>query len=201
MLSTNIFYHQVDINLPDDKLFYLDYNYYYLKAVYQLINKYNCNYYWINPVQSADFLSNGQKQTVLNDITHHSNLYIRNMKSNILSLGNDIIEKGMFVPFFGLYKSSLLCWGKHRFYSLIKTKNNSKKFLFIDMYPFQRYFSGQEDFICDQFKEFSEYISANTYYYKDKITPALIFNNENKWNDFINSPFPIRGVNSYERKN
>ena len=115
------------------------YNYYYMISLYNLIHEYNCEWEFFN-INDKNFL-NG---TNLKYDEFARNNYLVKYQDQKTGLARDILQNGMFFPYF-IYGSKdeqpdentiRLALGKHRLYSKLlyqaKEKTNiDKKFLFI----------------------------------------------------------------------
>ena len=125
---------QMNIDIKQNLFFY--YNYYYLKMLYYLCKLNNLSYFFtdINDIKFAHININNSFLLCNNVIRPNNYLNDANNKFKLLS--TDILEHGMFFPFFvnkdGQNRYNIM-GGIHRFCAL---KHNSlsknKNFLFID---------------------------------------------------------------------
>jgi len=106
------------------------YNYYYLHNIYTLINTYNLQWEFLDisnvknsfPPDLEDCINNGENFNISN------NKYLQKYSEKKIELAKDILENGMFFPFFATKdKEKIIIYlGKHRLYSLK---------LYMDLYP------------------------------------------------------------------
>lgn len=114
------------------------YNYYYMISLYNLIKFYNCKWEFLS-INDKNFL-NG---TNLKYDDFSVNKYLRLYQNEKIKLAEDIINNGMYFPYFvyGLPEEQIddnsvsIALGKHRYYSKLLYQNKygkiDTKFLFI----------------------------------------------------------------------
>ena len=99
---------------------YYNFNYYkaYIYNIHTLINKYSLHYEWLD-LNNKFYLgvSNQQYYEYLNSF---HNPWLNKYQKNQKNLGADILENGMFTPFFYTVREGkkYIVVGKHRLYSL-----------------------------------------------------------------------------------
>ena len=126
----NNFCYQLQHKYVDNNII-VAYNYYYLHNLYYLIHNNSLQYQWIDFKNIKNVKNNGWS---LNQ--EKENMFLSTFNDD--TLWKDIIDNGIYFPFFGLTDDNnnitTLLYGHHRWYSLQKySQYFSKQFLFIDL--------------------------------------------------------------------
>lgn len=194
------------------------YNKYYLTLynIHTLINYYGFQYRWLDISKESfyNYTKASYKHTPM------GNLYLNEIQDDKIKMGEDILQRGMYCPFFYYIKNNqnLLFLGKHRLHALLtyyKTNKFNKKFLFLEYYTDPREAKKDSieipnDFPCLYTWEKETYFKfkPKTYYdlnilimangddlsnwlYENHIQPSSIINDEKLFEDFINKPFNL----------
>ncbi len=196
----------------------MTYNKYHLQLynIHTIINHYGFKYRWLD-VSKEKFLN----------YTHVSykyllpqDKYLQDVKEDRSKMGEDILQRGMFFPFFYCIKDNqnYLFMGKHRLHSLLlyhKQCKFNKKFLFIEYYsdPWEK--KENSDEIPDDFPKLFTWRdgkfykvrpktycdlnwmlvdngdSLSNWLYDNNIQPSPIVNDEKLFEEFINKPFNL----------
>lgn len=133
----------------------------YISNLKTIINKYPYKYHWFFIDEYKFFNVTSWKANDFN----FPDKFLTKYKNEKIKLGQDILEKGTYSPFFywedGQGKKHLLL-GKHRLYSLLLCNQQEKikrKFLFIE-YP-------GDPYDISMHEPFSEPCDAKLYYFDD----------------------------------
>ena len=185
----------------------------YIYNIYYLINYYNLKYEWLDITKNNFF--DGIKNRSYSNFSGFGNPWLDKYLSNTIELAEDIMENGIFCPFFyqKINDKKYLIMGRHKLYSLLlysKIKPINRKFLFIEI-PNSTNQLQIKDFSKKLFyfnhnnmnpimynlktqKEFFKIIhdtgdALTDYLWFKKSIPYKAFNNENYFQDWINKEF------------
>lgn len=186
-------FQEIDLSFassPGERKIY-HYVYYYSKFVHTLINKCNLTWEWQSILSWKENESITESLdrilTDINQIESNSNPFFLNMQQDCTSLAKDIIDNGLYFPFYYelLFSGEKrLYLGKHRLYSLLQNKNYSNEFLFINVKPLSPEKMTPEVIFQEKYR-LSEKIPC---YYLSK-DPGRIFVTEEDYLYFIRQSF------------
>ena len=194
------------------------FNRYYatLYNIHTIINHYGFKYHWKDVTKEKFF----NYTFVPIEVTPSIDKYLAEIHDDRLVLGENILQRGMFCPFFFFRQNNqnLLFMGKHRLQGLLKYHKQckfDKKFLFIEYYsdPWGKkenakkipenypklYYWEDEKIYKARPKTYADlnWMLVNNgdklsqWLYDWNIQPSPIINDEKLFEEFINKPFDL----------